>query len=415
MDAGAETLVVRLHPAGERCPYLPGEWIVDREWFVRPLEHDHPLLPGQSLHHCGLRERAEDVDVNRPDLGIVIGTQVVDRGFDVLGRRAQRDEHHIGVFGGVLRDESVVPAGEHSELVVGVLKEAEDRLVEVVAACDHAVHVVLLVLDGTEEHRVLEIDHGRHPATGGTEEHALGLGRTLDDVVGSAQKLTQQIGLGLVEGPLEVGGEEAVLHVHPGVQGLLGDLAQDDRLIGGLLGVLGEQDDPTRVERRVDVVVATVDVERVFRERSCRHLDDHGRELARRVVVLLDAVDDALTGGEVDDPVTCDRQGDGAALCGMFAFGFDGDPRVPEDVQLALGERLLVQLAHFRRRRDRVEHPSLGDPRLRVIRHELVAVRRDPDPRKARWCHRRSLFSTEAGRPATPTLSTVPAPRDKNR
>ena len=122
-------------------------------------------------------------------------------------------------------------------------------------------------------------------------------------------------------------------------------------------------------------------------EGSCGDFEDHGRELPGRVVVLLDAIDNPLARGEVDNTPTGDRQGDSPALGGMLTFGFDGDLRVAEDVQLPLGKCQLVLLPHLGGRRDRIEDPALGDPRFRVIRDELIPVRRDSYPRKARCRH----------------------------
>ena len=79
------------------------------------------------------------------------------------------------------------------------------------------------------------------------------------------------------------------------------ELAELNRRVGGLLRVARHEHDPPDVERGVDVVVTAVDVERVLRERARGDLDHHRRELAGGVVVLLDAVDDALAGREVDD------------------------------------------------------------------------------------------------------------------
>ena len=95
------------------------------------------------------------------------------------------------------------------------------------------------------------------------------------------------------------------------------------------------------------------------------------------MVILLDAVDDALSGGVVDDALSADRVGDGAALRGVLAFGFDGDGVAPEGVELALGERLLVELAAFRRRRDGIEDAGVGDAGFGVVGDELVAVGRN--------------------------------------
>ena len=170
----------------------------------------------------------------------------------------------------------------------------------------------------------------------------------------------------------------------PGRQAELGDAAQDERLVGGLLGVLAEDDDPAGVERAVDVVVPAVHVQGVLGQRARGHFQHHRRALAGRVVVLLDAVDDALAGGVVDDALAADRVRDRAALRGVLAFGFDGDRVAAEDVELALGERLLVQLAAFGRGRDRIEDAGVGDARFGVVGDELVAVGGDANPGVAR-------------------------------
>ena len=80
-----------------------------------------------------------------------------------------------------------MPAGELAEVAPGRFEEIEDRLDEVVAARDDALHVVLLVLHGPKEHGIGEIDHLRHAAALRTEQHPLAFGRTLDDVVGRTE------------------------------------------------------------------------------------------------------------------------------------------------------------------------------------------------------------------------------------
>ena len=98
------------------------------------------------------------------------------------------------------------------------------------------------------------------------------------------------------------------------------------------------------------------------------------RALAGRVIVLLDAVDDALAGGEVDHALAADGVGDGAALGRVFAFGLDGDGVVAEDVQVALSIGLLEELAAFGGRRNGIENAGIGDAGLGVVRDELVSV-----------------------------------------
>ena len=73
-----------------------------------------------------------------------------------------------------------------------------------IAPRDDALHVVLLVLHGTEEHGVGEIDHPRHAPARRPEQRPLTLGRTLDDVVRRAEVFANEGCFVLVEGPLEM-------------------------------------------------------------------------------------------------------------------------------------------------------------------------------------------------------------------
>ena len=270
--------------------------------------------------------------------------------------------------------QAVVAAGELAEVFVGVFEELQDRLGEVVAAGDDAVHVVFLVLHGAEQDGIGEVHHLGNAAAGGSKEDALRFGRAVDDVFRRAEVFADQLGLVLVEGALEVAGEEAVHDVHAGRERQLGDAAKDEGLVGGLLGVLAEDHDPAGVERAVDVVVAAVDVEGVLGEGARADFEHHGGALAGSVVVLLDAVDDALAGGEVDHALAADGVGDGATLGCVLAFGLDSDGVVAEDVQVALGVGLLEELAAFGGRRNGIENAGIGDAGLGVVRDELVSV-----------------------------------------
>ena len=240
-------------------------------------------------------------------------------------------------------------------------------------------HVVFLVLHRPEQDGVGEVHHLGNAAAGGSEENALRFGGAVDDVFGRAEVFADQLGLVLVEGALQVAGEEAIHDVHARREGKLGDAAQDEGLVGGLLRVLAEEHDPAGVERAIDVVVAAVDVEGVLGERAGADFEHHGGALAGRVVVLLHAVDDALAGGEVDHALAADGVGDGAALGRVFAFGLDGDGVVAEDVQVALGIGLLEELAAFGGRRNGIENAGVGDAGLGVVGDELVSVGGDPD------------------------------------
>jgi hypothetical protein len=250
---------------------------------------------------------------------------------------------------------------------------------------------VFLILHRAEQDGVGQVHHLGDAAAGGSKEDALGFGGAVDDVFGRAEVLADQVGLVLVEGALQVGGEEAVHDVHAGGERKLGDAAQDEGLVGGLLGVLAHDHDPAGVERAVDVVVAAMDVEGVLGQRAGAHFKHHGRALAGGVVVLLDAVDDALAGGEVDHALAADGVGDGAALGRVLAFRLNGYGVVAKDVEVPLGVGLLEQLAALGGGRDGIEDAGVGDAGLGVVGDELVSVCRNANAWITRGSGHKSL------------------------
>ncbi len=175
-----------------------------REGFVGALEDDDVLLALEGGDDGGFGEGADDVDVDGADLDAAGLAQVVDGGFDVFSGRAEGDEDGVGVVGLVLGEQAVVAAGELAEVLIGGFEEVEDRLGEVVAAGDDALHVVFLVLDRAEEDGVGEVHHLGNAAAGGPKEDALRFGGAVDDVFGGAEVFADQLGLVLVEGALEV-------------------------------------------------------------------------------------------------------------------------------------------------------------------------------------------------------------------
>ena len=93
--------------------------------------------------------------MDRAYLRIALLAQVIAGRFDVFRRAAKRHEDRVGVFCFILGDELVTAPGQLAKFFVNLFEELENRLVEIVAAGDHAVHVVFLVLDGAEQDRIL--------------------------------------------------------------------------------------------------------------------------------------------------------------------------------------------------------------------------------------------------------------------
>ena len=198
----------------ERGADFAAERVVRSHGFVGALKDDDVLLALEGLDDGGFGERTNDVDVDGADAGAACLAQVIDGRLNVFRSRAEGDEHGIGVVGLVLGQQAVLAPGKLAEVLVGGFEHFEDGLDEVVAAGDDALHVMFLVLDGAEKQWVVQVDHRRNAAALGSEQDALGFGGGVDEVFRRAEEQADQLRLVLVEGALQVGGEEAVLDVH---------------------------------------------------------------------------------------------------------------------------------------------------------------------------------------------------------
>ena len=124
------------------------------------------------------------------------------------------------------------------------------------------------------------------------------------------------------------------------------------------------------------------------------------------MVILLDAVDDSLAGGEVDDALAADGVGDGATLSGVLAFSLNGDGVVAKDVEMAFGVGLLEEFAALGGGGDGIKHAGVGDTRLSVVGDELVSVCRNTNAWITRSSGHESLSSVRRNADV-PVLLTV--------
>src|SRR5262245_43444138 len=83
--------------------------------------------------------------------------------------------------------------GKLSEFIISLFEKLKARFIEIISARDHSVHVVLLVLDRTEQNWIFQIHHFRHTAAFWPEELTLGRCWTINCLVRSAEELTQQV------------------------------------------------------------------------------------------------------------------------------------------------------------------------------------------------------------------------------
>ena len=123
--------------------------------------------------------------------------------------------------------------------------------------------------------------------------------------------------------------------------------------------------------------MAAVYVQRVFGQCPGTHFHDHGAEFARCMVILLRAVDQPLSGGKVDSPLSGHRHGNSTALSGVLSFGFDGQNGFTPGRQCSLCICILIIFPHLGRRCNGIEYAAFGNLYFSGS-DQLITVGRDP-------------------------------------
>src|SRR5262249_39649991 len=149
-------------------------------------------------------ERANDVDVNRADFGVALIAQIIASGFDVVRGAAERDEHGIGIVGLVFVNQTVITSSQVAKLFISLFKNRKNVLVEIIAARHHTVHVMLLILHGAQQNRVLQVHHFRHATPLGAEQFTLRWRGTFNHIISAAKIFTEQLGFRREIGALAV-------------------------------------------------------------------------------------------------------------------------------------------------------------------------------------------------------------------
>ena len=85
--------------------------------------------------------------------------------------------------------------------------------------------------------------------------------------------------------------------------------------------------------------------------------------------ILLHRINKSLARSEINGAAALHRVGGRAALSGVLAFGFRGNFLLAPNIQLPLGERLLVDFSAFGGRGNGVKYPAFGDPSLHILRN----------------------------------------------
>ena len=125
--------------------------------------------------------------------------------------------------------------------------------------------------------------------------------------------------------------------------------------------------------------MSAVHIERMLGQCAGAHFEHHCRTFPRRVIVLLNAVNNALPRGKVHHALTANRVRNRPALRRVLTLCLNSNRVMPKHVQIAFGIGLLEKFATLGRWRDRVENTGIRNPCLSVVSDQLIAVSGDAE------------------------------------
>ncbi len=349
-----------LQALAQRGADLAHDRQVDGQRLVGALQHRHALLALEHPAQQVAREGPEHDEVDHAHLHAALLAQPVG---DRLGGRDQAalaEDQVIGVVSTVGHDPFVSAPGELVELFEGLVRQRLDVVEEVRPLRGHALHVGILVLHRAGQHGIVHRPQFRDAAALVAVDDPLRRSRGVDDVVGTAEVLGDQLALGHHQRLDQVRGQEAVLGHDTRGQRQLGDAVRHDVQVGHALCVLGHHLEEARVVNAVVVVMARVHVQRGLGHGPAADIQNIGQALADRCVQVLVHVGDALSRREVGGAQTGHRHAGGDGCRGMLAFRLDEDQRPAGDVDVPRRGRLGPEFAHLRGGRDRVGPGAVG-------------------------------------------------------
>ena len=255
---------------------------------------------------------------------------------------AHADDGVFGVFHLVAIDHPVAAPGVLVELVHRFLHGAGDLVVEM-ALGDLALHVGILVLHDAGHDRVPRIEQATElvDRVAHVGFHELQLGE--QDVFNRMR------------------GEETVLHIHErrfaGFRSATGDQGE----VAGFLGVAAKEHSPAAVGDTHDVVVTTVNIQRVRRERARADVEDDGQTFAGNGVEHFLHQHEALAGSEVRHATAREREAFAGRCGGVLGLRLHERDGVAPQVLFAVRHGRFVAGAHRCRGRDGISARAVCD------------------------------------------------------
>ena len=330
--------------------------------LLDPVEHGDALHGFGQRGHEGLRgERPEQPDGEHADL-LTGCDQLVDGATDGIGARTHDHHDPFRVGRTVVLDQVVAAAGEGSELLELGGHDAGHGLVVRVrrfASLEEDVRI----LRGSPQHRRCRA-HRPRPMS----QHGIGVDE------GEQVRVRQHPNpVHLVAGPEAV---EKVQERHPRLERRR---VRDRGHVVGLLDAVGRQDRPAGDAGGHHVGVIAEDAQRMSRHRTGRDVQHRRRQLAGDLVHVRQHQQQTLRTGEAaTQRAGLDRAVERPGRAGL-RLHLDHPRHGAPDIRTPLCAPHIGQLAHRRRRRDRVDRTDVAES----VRHggrSLVAVDAGPLP-----------------------------------
>ena len=361
------------HAFGYRGANLAHQRQVLGQRLVGAFQYRYALLALEQLAQQIAGEGAEHGGVDHADLELAGFTQIVCYCLGLDNHRAHTKDDIVSILATITTQALVTAASQPVILIHHLVGERGDVGEEVGTLCRHGLHVGVLVLYRTGEHRIVHVPDRRHTTALGAIEHFLRRGGGVDHVVGTTEELLDQFTLRYLERLDKVGGEEAVLRYHRRGQAQFGHLAADQVQVRGALGVLGKDLEESSVVDAVIVVVTAVHVEAGLGDGTAADVQHIGEALSHRRIKRLVHEGHTLGGGEVGGAQAGHGHAGGYRGGGVLGLRFDEDQRAIGDVEMALGRLFRPVLAHLGRGGNRV-----GAGRIRGLalahNHGCIAV-----------------------------------------
>ena len=310
---------------------------------------------------CTAGNGRKQYTLRQPGLDSLFLPQPIDRGLGRFHVATHADQNVLGIVTSV-RHHEVVSSPRGSEEFLECFLQRRLHLVVIPALGQLAFHVRILILHDARHHRVGRVHQVHELLFGLADEHS------------------HQLRFNQTHAFHRVRGEKAILHIEERSGRRFGRPASDQTQVARFLRVPGEQHAPTAIGDAHHIIVASVHVEPLARERPGTNVEHCRQPLAGDRVQHFFHEYEALTGSEIGHPAARRREPFTKRCRRMFALRLDEHELVAPQIGHAVHNGLVEPATHRRGAGDRKCTAALRNVRLHP-HHRLGTIARGGDSR----------------------------------